>query len=413
MAKPIKPKLSLQQARAVHLAAQGLLRPPRRKARKEDVLAEIRRMGALQIDTISVVARSPYLVLWSRLGAYRPEWLDELLAEGRLFEYWSHAACFLPIEAYPLYRRAMIDRVHPWWKRVDDWLHKHRADVEVVLERIRREGARKASDFEPPAGWKAGTWWSWKPQKLALELLHTAGELMIARREAFQRVYDVRERVLPAWDDAHLLSREESDRAFVLATVRALGIASPSWVADYFRMKKRAAAEAVTQLLREGKLLRAKVGGIDGEVLAHPDHEHLLAQAAAGELKATFTTLLSPFDPVVWDRRRASELFGFDYRIECYTPAPKRVYGYYTLPILRRGSLIGRLDAKAHRREGRFEVKAIYLEHGIRQSDALVRDVAAALSACAQWHGTPDVVLKRAVPAPLGRALRAQLLATV
>lgn len=295
-------QLTVQQARALQLAAQGLLRSPRRKARKQDVLDAIRRMGALQIDTISVVARSPYFVLWSRLGGYRSEWLDELLAEGKLFEYWSHAACFLPIEHYPLYRRAMLDRVHPWWKRIDDWLHKNQRDVDIVLERIGRDGPCKASDFEPPAGWKAGTWWSWKPQKLALELLHTAGDLMIARRVGFQRVYDLRERVLQGWDDARLPTREESNRAFVLETVRALGVARSAWVADYTRMNKRAAADAVAQLVRDGKLLQVEVKSLDREVLVHPGNKGLLEQAAASELKAACTTLLSPFDPIVWDR---------------------------------------------------------------------------------------------------------------
>jgi len=409
----MKTKLTIQQARALQLAAQGLLRPPPRSARKDDVLQAIRRMGALQIDTISVVARSPYFVLWSRLGGYRPEWLDQLLAEGRLFEYWSHAACFLPVEDYPLYRRAMLDRVHPWWKRIDDWLREHRRDVDAVLERIGREGARKASDFEPPPDWKSGVWWTWKPQKLALEFLHTAGELMIARRDGFQRVYDLRERILPDWDDAELPTREEAEQAFVLATVRALGVAKPEWVPDYVRMKKRAAADAITQLLRERKLLRASVNGMAEDVLVHPDHAELLEEAADGALKPTYTTLLSPFDPIVWDRARASELFGFDYRIECYTPAAKRVYGYFSLPILRRGALIGRLDAKAHRREGRFEIRSLHLEPKVRQTEALIRDVAAAIARCATWHGTPEIVVRRTSPVQFGRALRAQLLATV
>jgi uncharacterized protein YcaQ len=395
-------QLSRTGARALHLAAQGLLCAPRRKARKEDVLATIQRMRALQIDTISVVARSPYLVLWSRLGDYRPQWLEELHAEGKLFEYWSHEACFLPIEDFALYRHRMLDPEAQGWK-----YHAAAMQPELVarvLAAIRERGPVRAIDFDqkrPGAGW-----WQWKGEKRILENLLTAGQLMVPRRQGFQRVYDLRERVLPDWNDAQLPAPGEVARRLVVAALRALGIARAGQVADYFRMPKRTTPAVVHQLATEGKLLRARVAGSDSEFFVHPDHAEALAQAADGKLKSNVTTLLSPFDPVVWDRARARELFDFDYRIECYTPAPKRVYGYYVLPILRRGALIGRMDAKAHRREGRFEVKELFLEPHVRPGEALARDVAAAITRCAQWHGTPDVQIGRTAPAGVARLLR-------
>src|SRR5258706_7219377 len=192
--------LSIQEARHLMLAAQGLAQAPQRAARKRDVLASIRRMGLLQIDSINVVARSPYLVLWSRLGHYGAEWLNELLTEGALFEYWAHALCFLPIEDYPLYRRVMLDGLLHGWQSVPRWLREHPAVVEQVRARIQQEGALRAADFESDHK-RTGGWWNWKDEKTALECLFITGELMVPRRESFQRVYDLRERVQPGWED--------------------------------------------------------------------------------------------------------------------------------------------------------------------------------------------------------------------
>ena len=393
---------SIQEARALHLAAQGLLQPRRRKAAKADVLEAIRRMGMLQIDTINVVARSPYLVLWSRLGDYRPEWLDELLAEGRLFEYWAHEACFLPIEDYGLYRHRMLDPAAMGWKYSANWMRERAGEVAALLAHIRARGPVRSSDFERTDG-KSGGWWEWKPEKRSLEVLFTSGALMIARRHNFQRVYDLAERVLPGWDDADLPAIDAVRRSFALRTVKALGLARAAWIPDYHRTRRPHAD--LDALAEEGLLLRARVDAWKDPVYVHPEHAGLARQAGAGELAPTLTTFLSPFDPVVWDRRRALELFGFDYRLECYTPAPKRRHGYFTLPILRRGALVGRIDAKAHRRTGVFEVKAALFEPGLRTSDALVRDVAAALLRCARWHGCEEVVIQRAEPEGIGARL--------
>lgn len=382
-------------ARALHLAAQGLLQPRRKKARKADVLDTIRQMGVLQIDTIHVVARSPYLVLWSRLGDYPAAWLEELLEEGALFEYWAHEACFVPVEDYGLYRHRMRDPAAMGWKYSANWMRERRAEVNALLAHIRATGPVKSSDFERTDG-QAGGWWQWKPEKRSLEVLFTAGHLMIARRHNFQRVYDLAERVMPGWDDARMPPMDEVRRTFVLKTVRALGVARASWIPDYFRTRPpRLDPET---LAAEGALLRARVQGWDDPVYIHPDLADLAAGAAGGSLAATATAILSPFDPVVWDRRRALDLFGFDYRLECYTPAEKRRYGYFVLPILRRGALVGRVDAKAHRKEQVFELKSLALEPGVKTSERFVRDVAQALQRCADWHGCPQVKVMACEP---------------
>lgn len=401
-------ELSHAQAQAIMIAAQGLGRRPRRVANKSDVLQMIRRMSVLQIDTIHIVARSPYLVLWSRLGDYEPAWLNELLAEGKIFEYWSHEASFLPIEDYPLYRHRMIDAGSMGWKYSHEWINAHRKEVTRLLAHIREHGAVRSSDFVRTDG-KAGGWWEWKPEKRALEMLFTAGELMIARRHNFQRIYDVRERVLPSWDDSHIQSAEEAGRELALKAVRALGITKAGWVSDYFRTQKRETSATTQALADVGLLLRAKVAGWDEVAYFHPDNRKLVERVANGSLQPELTTLLSPFDPLVWDRARAREMFGFDYRLECYTPAPKRRYGYFTLPILHKNKLVGRLDPKAHRKDGLFEVKSLHLEPGVVINDELIASIACALRECAFWHKTPRVVLRQSNPAKVASLVRRAL----
>jgi uncharacterized protein len=404
-------KLSLQMARNVMLAAQGLDRLPGRPAAKADVLAAIRRMYLLQIDTIHVVARSPYLVLWSRLGEYQPEWLDELLAEKILFEYWAHAMCFIPIEDYPLYRRRTLDamRKKAWpYKWAVKWPQEHPEVMERVRSHLRENGAVRSAEFENK-NHTPGGWWNWKEEKDALESMLLTGEVMVARRQNFQRVYDLRERILPDWDDARIPSSEELRHMFALRSVKALGIAFPTWVPDYFRLPKKGMTEQLEALAGEGLLLRIAVEGFDGAAYFHPDHLPLIEGAASGNLESELTTLLSPFDPVVWDRERASELFAFDYKIECYTPAAKRRYGYFSLPILQRGRLVGRLDPKAHRAQGMFEIKSLHLEPGVPADERLVSDLAAALRRLADWHKTPDLVVRQSDPPGAAALLKAAL----
>lgn len=396
-------QLSRSAARALHLAALGLLTPPSAPAAPEDVMSAIRRMGVLQIDTISVVARSPYLVLWSRLGPYDPRWLEDALAQGHLFEYWAHAACFIPIEDYPYFRRMMVDRLCDWWN-VDRWLEEHRATAEAVLGRIRREGPLRSADFEA-ANRPEGGWWNWKEEKLVLERLHTAGELMIARRQGFQRVYDLRERVLPDWRDEHTPSLDEVLRAFVLKSVQALGVARSRWVADYYRLKKNGLQALLEAAAQDGQLLPVAVEGWDDVCWVHASHQERLQQAAAGQLVPTHTALLSPFDPLVWDRSRAQEFFGFDYTIECYLPAPQRRYGYFSLPILDCGELIGRLDAKLHRKERILEIRSFFLEEGVQMDEARAARLARSLRSCAAWRSADRVQPCEQVPAALTAAL--------
>ncbi|MEA9423538.1 winged helix-turn-helix domain-containing protein [Aeromonas caviae] len=394
------PHLSLQDVCHLQLAAQGLLTPRRARATPADLLACIRRMALLQIDTISVVARSPYLVLFSRLGHYDPRWLEQLLADGDLFEYWAHEACFVPREDYRLLRHRMLDPAAMGWKFSAQCLKTHGGEIAQIVERIRQDGPVRAADFERKGG-KGNGWWDWKPEKRHLEVLFTAGQLMVRERRNFQRVYDLAERVMPEWNDEQdLPSPDLARRDMVRASCRALGLVKTGWVADYYRLKRGKYDALLHQLADEGELLPVRVEGWQHGAFVHASLADELVRAQAGSLKASHTAVLSPFDPLVWDRKRASELFGFDYRIECYTPAPKRQYGYFVLPLLHRGKLVGRMDAKAHRKEGVFEVKSLYLEDGVRVTRTLAQDLGKAIQKLAQWHQTP-LVRYGNVPAPL------------
>lgn len=397
----------------LQLAAQGLLQAPRKRARREDLVAAIQRMRLLQIDSIHVVARSPYLVLYARLGDYPQAWLEEALESGRIAECWAHEACFVTAADIGLHRtwRAQAESNH--------WADKHAArardanlqEMHALLERVRATGPVRASDFERADRGVSG-WWEWKPEKRWLEAWFASGELMVTRRERFQRVYDLAERVLAKLDppiNASIsgLSLDAMRRHFILDSVRALGITQARWIADYFRLKPAVDERELAPLVASGDLLRVEVAGWDSAAYVHRDHTAWLDSAREGRLRSTHTALLSPFDPIVWDRARVRAMFDFDYTIECYVPAAKRRYGYYVLPILHRGRLIGRLDAKAHRAEGIFEVKALFLEEGVTPSERMLADVAQAIATTAAWHGTPKIRLGRCRPAQWAPAFRA------
>lgn len=394
--------LSPTAARSLHLAAQGLLRPWARRARKVDVLASIERMQLLQIDTIHVVARSPYLVLFSRLGQYPASWLDELLAEAAIFETWAHEACFAPMSSWPLLRQQALDKHHHWAVRSARRTHD-RGDpgMLALLERIRREGALRSSDFRD-GDRPSGGWWGWKDEKRWLEAWFALGDLMVARRERFQRVYDISERVLARGgiDLARYrpMPPQVMRRHLIERSVKALGIARPEWLADYYRLGGKVEHDELQELVTAGRLFQVEVRGWSGIAYVHTDLSEQARAASAGRLRASLTTVLSPFDPVVWDRRRARELFGFDYRLECYVPEPKRQFGYFVLPILHRGRIIGRLDAKAHRADGVFEIRRIALEDQVVPDDATCMAIAQAIGDLARWHDCADVLWPEAAP---------------
>lgn len=403
--------ISAQQARNIQLAAQGLLRRPPARPTRAALLAAIERMELLQIDTIHVVARSPYFVLYSRLGAYPSSWLDGLLEAGQVFEAWAHEACFIAARDHALHvaHRELGARSIHWAHRHAMRMHEgQRAGMDALLAHIRDRGAVKASDFDRGSAAPKSGWWDWKDEKRWLEALFALGELMVRRRERFQRVYDLSERVVANMPRAYP-APGDVPRELILRAIRALGVCEARSIADYFRTGRKHKDGDLDALVDAGELQRVAVAGWDAVGYVHRDHAGVLDSARRGRLRATHTTLLSPFDPLVWDRTRARGTFDFDYTLECYTPAPKRRYGYFVLPILDRGRLVGRVDAKAHREDGVFEVRQLHLEAGSVGDEALAPRIAGALLDCAAWHGTPRVVVVTCEPRSFAVTLRKAL----
>lgn len=413
------PRLSIEEARGLMLAAQGLFDPPPSAPDASTIRATIERLGAVQIDTISVVARSQYLALWSRLGAYDSSLLDQLLHPRRgVFEYWSHAASIVPMADYAYYRPKMLRYVEHMWRGDQTWMAANQDVVRRTLETISRNGPLTSADFERASGARRTGLWDWygpKESRRALEVLWTTGDLMVHSRRAGQKVYDVRERVLAEAfggdvpRDGDLPSPDEQTRHFVRRTVRALGVIRPSWLWDYFRLappdgrpgRKRALATTLLdEECRAGELVPASVDGLNEQAYVAcerlPDLERLRAGDAPGR-----TTLLSPFDSLIWDRARTRALFGYEVCFEAYVPPPKRRFGYYCLAILHRGRLVGRLDPKMDRAGRRLIAHAVYLEQGVAVDDDLLDGLAGVLRDLARFLGAVTVTVDRSAPSSL------------
>ncbi len=375
-------ELTNQQVRRLMIYAQGLDRS-RRARTATDIIKSIQRMGMLQIDTLSVVNRSHYFVLWSRHGSYPPQWVDALLEDKSLFECWTHEACMAPASWFPYHRRLILDRARSTkmhW--AEKYLLEHRAAADAMKAYIGDHGTVRSNEFARPTTIRKD-WWDWSHEKQLLEALFASGEVMIARREGFQRVYALAEAVRPDWDAKQLPSADDTATYQILATARMLGVVHTRWLGDYFRMKTTLHRH-LERLCAEKKLVEVQIAALPGQAYMLPE---LVADLATATRKPTHTTLLSPFDPLVWDRTRALDVFGFDYRIECYTSAHKRIYGYFTLPILMDDALIGRVDCKVERKAGVFAIRALHFEQGYVLSPPASIRLAQTFRDCADWHG--------------------------
>lgn len=366
----------------------------------DSVHETVDQLGAVQIDTLQMVARAHYVTLWSRLGSYNPAHFDALGSDPlqrRIFEGWYHAACFLPLSEYRYQmprQRQLREDGHHWFQT---WIQDpaHRELVETVMERIRTEGALRTSHFEGDG--KRGAWWDWKPAKMALEHKYTFGELMIAGREKFQRIYDLTERVLPDWVDTSEPTSKERDHFWVERGAKALGISLLRNPADYTWMKLTVARPIIAALLKAGTLLEVQgetLGGVK-PLLIHRDNLPLLEQAASGTIRPQRTTFLNPFDNLWWAQGRDEAFWGFRQRLEAYTPAPKRIYGYFCLPILHKDRLVGRFDPKLERKTGTLRLKALYLEPGVAPDDELVADVAVAMRDFLAFHEAKNLSIEQ------------------
>jgi uncharacterized protein len=337
---------TLAQIRRTIVAAQGFASRYRR-AEEADVETAIRGLSAVQLDSISTVDRAHRLTLSSRIGAFDPEAVPELLRTGRIFEYWAHEASLLAVELWPHFRTVMEGRGH--WGSHDRAFRDHADLIEPVLERIRAEGPLGSRDFEGNGG---GGMWNWKPAKMVLEGLWDRGQLVIAGRRSFQRLYDLTERVIPKPVlEAPTPAEDETLRTFALLAVRARGALTEAAIREHWRLKggKALLHHHLLALVAEGRLREVQVD--DGGAPFYVDAERELGGAAGPPV------LVSPFDNIVWDRPLLERVFGFRHVIEVYKREHERVYGYYVLPLLAGDRFIGRADLKADRVEGVLHVK--------------------------------------------------------
>jgi uncharacterized protein YcaQ len=353
----------------------------------------------LQIDYVTVVVPAQYQVLFARHGPFDRSRLDALLFRRRaLVEQWAHEASIVPVEAWPLLaHRRQIHRARPWG--FDDFLREQQGYVARALERIREQGALAADELPHPDDHPARLEHSWygTVRRATLEALFGRGVLAIAGRRAdFARLYDLAERVVAPEHAARSVSRPDADREMLRTAARAHGVATGGDLADYWRMTAREARPRIAELAEAGEILPARVEGWREPAWLHREAR------APGRIEAA--ALLSPFDPLVWTRRRTSRLFGFDYRLEIFVPEDRRRYGAYVLPLLLGDRLVGRLDLKADRAGQRLLVRSAHLEPGVK-AGPVAEAAAEELSAMASWLGLERVSVGRR--GNLARALRA------
>jgi uncharacterized protein YcaQ len=385
------PRLSIAAARRITLAAQGFSpgsRPVGREPGLAAITAAVRRLGLLQLDSVNVFCRAHYMPLFSRLGPYDKRLLDRIAAHGdgrvdrRLVEYWAHEASLIPVENHRLFHWRMDERQRIWagMRRV---LTEHQGLIEETLALVREQGPIRARDTgherKNPV---AGEMWNWHEGKVALEALFFTGEIGAWRRINFERHYDLIERVLPPEHLADIPPREEAHRELTRIAARALGIATVADLADYWRITSRDLAPRIAELVLSGELIVAQVVGWDSP--AYLWHEARRPRALPAR------ALLSPFDSLVFFRPRTERLFDFHYRIEIYTPEPKRIYGYYVLPFLLDERLVARVDLKADRQAGVLRVQGAFAQEGVDRAH-VARELAAELELCAGWLGLGGV----------------------
>jgi uncharacterized protein YcaQ len=421
-----RPAVPLHAVTSLFLERQHLSRPRAAGLTAGRLKQFVADVGGLQLDSINVLERAHYLTVWSRFGPYDRAALDRLVYRRRLlFEYWAHAACLVPTTTLPWWRRAMLDyRVrHTGWS---DWLRRNPKVLGQVQAAVAANGPMGGADFEGrrPAG--GGGWWRWRPVQHALHYLWMTGALTVHSRRHFHKRYDLLERTIPDAAGCEPVSAEEFQRWHLERSLHAMGAATEQDLAGYLtfpRFGPGGRRAPLRAMLERGEVREIEVEGSTARWLALARDLPALARAGRVPAPAGGTTLLSPFDSLLWYRGRVARLFGFDYRIEVYTPGPKRVHGYYTLPILHHGHLIGRVDAKAHRPERRLEVRHVHFEpwlagtatppagHGRVDLDAALAGVAEALGSLATFVGGDVTRLRRVTPhrlrAPLVRALRA------
>ena len=376
------------------LHLQGLTEPPGRRIGQTEVAGMVERLGFVQVDSINTVTRAHHQILFSRNQTYREDQLTRLLERDRaLFENWTHDASVIPVAAWPYWRHRFARERERLKARWTNWHGgDFHAEIDKVHAHIRDNGPSRARDFDAGRERKEPGWWNWHPGKTALEYLWRCGDIAVTARENFAKIYDLSERVVP---DA-CFQKEVSHEAFVDWSCRSaldrLGAATHGEIAAFYDLVRPDEAKAWCERETGRSILAVEIDhgptGSRRAAYARPDIEQVIASAP--EPPARVRTL-SPFDPVLRDRKRAERLFGFSYRIEVFVPAPKRTYGYYVYPLLEKDRLIGRIDMICRRAEGILEVTAFWPEKGVRLGEGRLARLEAELSRMARFTGMERV----------------------
>jgi len=382
--------LSIADARRIALAAQGFdTARPQTKATQRHVDALISRLGVIQIDSVNVLVRSQELPLFARLGNHDRRAIPKATEQQKLFEYWGHEAAHLPVDLHPLFRwkmdAARTGKVTHWG--LTSFYEENKAFVKRILKHVEKNGPTTSRELSTRTE-KKGTWWDWDEAKVALEYLFLTGELMSRGRGSdFARIYDTTERVLPQRIiDAPTPSEHEARKQLLVRSAVAQGVATASDLADYYRQKLATVKPLIAELVEEGELREVAVDGWTEKAFVYRNAK-LPKQLHA-------TALLSPFDSLVWCRPRNERLFDFHYRIEIYTPKEKRKFGYYVLPFMMNGEMVGRVDLKADRAKGILQAHSVHTEKGVKRS-VINEALNAELAAMATWLGLEQVQIGR------------------
>ena len=358
--------LSLKEAQKAILLSQGIYSEHKLGNGKEATYKAIKAINYVQIDSISVVARAHHHSIWNRAENYDPMHIEQLLADKQIFEYWSHAASYLPMVDY----RYSLPRKNGFAQGVEHWFKKDKKSMSFVLERIKDEGPLQAKDFKDSRKTKTG-WWDWKPAKKALEQLFMEGELMVAKRQGFQKVYDLTERVLPANTDTRIPSEEEYFQHLIINYLNANAIGTPQQMTYLLKGLKTSVKARCLQMVEEGLLITVIVD--KQPYFALPTVNELLKK----KLSLNKVKILSPFDNLLIQRKRTKELFNYDYQIECYVPANKRKVGYFSLPLLWGRTFVGRMDVKMDRKLSILNILNLHIE--IEKVDKFIIELKKAL----------------------------------
>lgn len=387
-----------KQLQRITLHSQGLTKAKAFGTGKQAVLNALEHLGYIQIDTISVIERAHHHTLWTRIPTYQSTLLNQLVEEGKAFEYWFHAASYLPMRdfrfALPRMLRFKKGKIN-FYKDVDA------KSMAYVYDKIRLDGPQKAREFKNPKI-KSGTWWNWKPAKLALEKLFMQGDLMICNRNGMEKVYDLTERVLPSNINTTAPSPLEFAEYLVKINLQAYGFTT---VKQITHLRKGEALRKNVQQVLQAMLEEKSIQQIDFEdvpsIFVQTD---LMEQTFKKPLASI--RLLSPFDNAIIHRDRITQFFDFDYRLECYVPKAKRQYGYFTLPILFGEKFIGRVDCKTHRKEGLFELVHLHLENIEIDIDSFLIPLVKTVRQFAEFNGCQVIKLSKVDPPELTKLLK-------